>query len=611
MLPKFVTIDFETQPIRARPNYPPVPVGAAIDYGDSQHYLAWGHVAGNNTTFERVKRELRAVWEHAGQRPLLFHNGKFDLEVANVHFGLPLPAWHNWHDTLFMAYLADPHARDLGLKPLAQQLLGINPKEQTELQRWMAEHIPAVKKKPSSWGEHMQAAPGTVAARYAIGDVTRTRKLAKKLWPDVLAMQAAYERERRLVPILIRNEREGIQVNVPALARDVSKYSALLEQCDDAIREVLGVPELNVDSDKQLAMAIEAADLARSWQLTPKGRRSTSRKALDLSDTHLTALLNYHGALSTCLSTFMRPWLLTAQESDGRIFTNWNQVRQPGDGGGTRTGRLSSSPNFQNVPKAFKPIMGLENCPPLPSMRKYIMPDDKGSVILHRDYNQQELRIAAHFEKGRLFEMYQQNSRTDVHAEVQKHINDVLATLGLQPIDRSIAKVYDFGMLYGMGIPALAGKAGVEPDFARDIRRAHMQMLPDIKELDDDLKSIGASGEAIFTWGGRRYYCEPPAYSKKYQREMTFGYKLLNYLIQGSGADCTKEAIIRYDDARKYGRFLLTVHDESNIGCEKGAAKEEMAVLKKAMESVEFDLPMLSDGKWSSKSWGDLEEFKE
>ena len=90
----------------------------------------------------------------------------------------------------------------------------------------------------------------------------------------------------------------------------------------------------------------------------------------------------------------------------------------------------------------------------------------------------------------------------------------------------------------------------------------------------------------------------------------TFEYKLLNYLIQGSAADCTKEAIIRYDAVRQESRFLVTVHDEINISAPAKAIKKEMALLREAMQSVEFDVPMLSDGKTGPR-WSSLTKFEE
>jgi DNA polymerase I-like protein with 3'-5' exonuclease and polymerase domains len=92
---------------------------------------------------------------------------------------------------------------------------------------------------------------------------------------------------------------------------------------------------------------------------------------------------------------------------------------------------------------------------------------------------------------------------------------------------------------------------------------------------------------------------------------MTYEYKLLNYLIQGSAADATKEAILRYHrHPEKTGRFLVTVYDEINVSAAKSDYKHEMRVLKESMESIETDVPMLTDGK-TGPNWAALKEYKD
>jgi DNA polymerase-1 len=184
---------------------------------------------------------------------------------------------------------------------------------------------------------------------------------------------------------------------------------------------------------------------------------------------------------------------------------------------------------------------------------------------------------------------------------MQSRVKD---TFGKELARRPV-KILNFGILYGMGSPLLAAQLGVSVEEAKDMMRAVKQAAPDIAALDAALKERGAKGEPIRTWGGRLYYCEQPKYVEKYKRMMTFEYKLLNYLIQGSAADCTKEAIIRYHDLKKEGRMLVTVHDEINLSAPAKAAAAESKRLKEAMESVEFDVPMLTSAKFGP-SWGEL-----
>jgi DNA polymerase I-like protein with 3'-5' exonuclease and polymerase domains len=79
---------------------------------------------------------------------------------------------------------------------------------------------------------------------------------------------------------------------------------------------------------------------------------------------------------------------------------------------------------------------------------------------------------------------------------------------------------------------------------------------------------------------------------------------MLNVLIQGSAADCTKQAVIDYYKVKgKDDRLLLTVHDEILAMCPKKTMKKSMQVLKDCMEAVEFEVPMLSEGTYSDKDW--------
>jgi DNA polymerase I-like protein with 3'-5' exonuclease and polymerase domains len=126
------------------------------------------------------------------------------------------------------------------------------------------------------------------------------------------------------------------------------------------------------------------------------------------------------------------------------------------------------------------------------------------------------------------------------------------------------------------------------------------------------LKALADQGLPIRTWGGRLYYCEEPVYSEAYGRNMTWEYKLISYLIQGSGADVVKEAIIRYDaDTRRTEDMNVTVYDEIDVDLplSKVGTKHEMTVLRDCMQSVETDdTVMLSDGE-VGPNWGKLEKY--
>ena len=91
---------------------------------------------------------------------------------------------------------------------------------------------------------------------------------------------------------------------------------------------------------------------------------------------------------------------------------------------------------------------------------------------------------------------------------------------------------------------------------------------------------------------------------------MKFDYKMVNKLIQGSAADCTKEAIIRYNRVKNdLAKIVLNIHDQITISVPSKLFKHEMWLLKTAMESVEFDVQMLSEGSISSTNLDSLQGY--
>lgn len=637
-VPKPVTIDFETHGIEGRPKYPPIPVGVSIKYpGKKAKYWAWGHPTGNNCSFGEAKSELAKAWAH--KDGVLCQNAKFDVDVAECHFNFkPLP-WDKVHDTLFLLFLDDPHQIELGLKPSAERLLGLPPEEQDAVGEWLIANqpVPGVrisrsKQSDHYFGRYIALAPGDLVGKYANGDVDRTEAIFQLLWQKTVdrEMLVAYDRERKLAPILLRMERRGVPVDHKRLRADVDNYNEWRTKLDAWIIKTIKAPaDINLDSGAQLVDAMVAAKKANPDLMprTPTGKFQTNKEALLLgvTDKVLLAVLKYRTQLKTCLGTFMEPWLATADASGGLIYTTWNQTKSTESGGavGTRTGRLSSTPNFQNIPKEFNPIFAhdetdptkakkLPKCPfkdlpPLPLVRSYVVPF-KGHVFVDRDYSQQEPRILAHFDGGQLMDTYLANPWVDFHDYAKAELEKMGKFYERKPVKNT-----NLGLIYGMGVGKLAQKNDMSVEEASELKKAILILYPGLKAMYQDMKVRAKSKQPIRTWGGREYYCEEPKLVDGRIRE--FDYKLVNVLIQGSAADCTKEAIIRFDDAvTAAGRqddwfLLLNVHDQLTASVPIKDKREAMEVLRVQMESVEFDVPILSEGSTSATNWAELKDY--
>lgn len=374
-----------------------------------------------------------------------------------------------------------------------------------------------------------------------------------------MAMEQAYRRELRLMPHILKMEQRGIRLDGPTLQADTDYYWRVLDLIDDKIQAKLG-RTVDVDSNNDLADAIERAGLSKGFASTPTGKRSTAKDSLigAIADPELLGLLLVRGSVATCLRTFFQPWLVQYQ-AHGRLYMKWNQIRNYTDTG-ARTGRISSSPNLQNIPVEWEGLRAqlaaigfdlnsIEEGFDLPSMRKYVIPDE-GKIFIGRDYSAQEMKLLAHFTQGALLESLRADPGKDIH----------LIAADIAGITRKVAKTLGFAVLYGAGVGRIAESLAIGVGEATSIKKRYLSALPEIKVFQDELTRNARMKMFTETLGGRRYYSQPPAMVAGVMR--SFEYKLTNYKIQGSAADQTKQAMIDYCESDGLGELVLTVHDQ-------------------------------------------------
>lgn len=577
-------VDIESHPIVDGAPLLPEPVGVSIRCSQTGEvrYWSWGHPTGNNCTFLEARAALAKIW---GEQ-WITHNGcTFDVPVLQHHFSLPPRDPLKTHDTLFLAYLHNPHARSLSLKDLAQDWLNIPATERDELNDWIMANTDCPSRKKA--GAYIYLAPAQLVGKYADADTAMTLRLFEYLRPLVLpVMQEPYNRERKLAPILADIQNTGVRCDDNRLADDFHQATFTLHQLDDEVRRVLNKPTLNPESNDELVEALKGAGFD-GFLKTPKGADSANKKSLDhalAQNPGLRGLLHRRSTYATLVSTFMESWLTIARANGGRIHAAYNQVRNP-DGFGTRTGRLSSSkPNFQNVPNDLGAGF--------PVMKSYLLPDE-GHVWTKGDFKAQEPRLAAHFEDGALCRAFNDDPELDPYIFVLQVVGG---------ITRKEAKTILLGILYAMGVGAMAGRLECEESRASMLRNMIKAALPDIVALDRECKRRFSMGASIVTLGGRHYFCEPPANGR------TWEYKALNTLIQGSAADQTKEALIFANHEIKLldssCRILGTVHDEFSISHPYHLKDQIHEIMQLAANALPCDVPMRMDIH-TGTTWGE------
>ena len=396
-------------------------------------------------------------------------------------------------------------------------------------------------------------------------------------------------------------------VDVERLGEDVETYKLTRELARNWVCGELG-GVINLDSADELVEALLRADAL----IAPPGKNKNGSWKTDKETLHpdqfrrpeLASVLGYYNRLSTCLGTFMVPWLMQAEKWNGRISCQWNQTRSASDkGGGMRTGRIgTANHNLLNISKDFegrddgyKHPSFLEAFPSLPLCRSYILPDP-GSVFLHRDFDGQELRLFAHFEQGDLLSKYIADPSIDVHGYIKEQVDRLVG----RSIERTKIKNITFGRLYGAGLPRVQGLMRCGKAEAQQLITAHNGALPGRVMLNEEIVRLAKRGDKIRTWGGRLYGMPPSEDGDK-------SYVLLNYLVQGSAADYTKETLCDwYYNYRRVGqRLLTTVYDEINISAPAADAQFAMLDLRDCMNKDRCRTPMLSKGKMGP-SWGEL-----
>lgn len=615
-------VDFETDKINSRPEFPPKPVGVAIRWpGGNREYCAWGHPEKNNCDIATARAKVKDAY---GCKSVVFHHGAFDMDVAECHLGLKPP--NKWDDTLFLAFLKDPYTQELGLKPLAERDLKMPADDRDALKDWILANVRPGGRKcpPTKWGEHISKAPGNLVGKYAISDVDMTHGLFEAYYPEIRkrGMLDAYRREIKCAPITMEMERSGIRVHRKRLAQ----FQDVMEKFDaDMVRGIAKKLRINpkdlksednkkgfnLNSGDQLGEALLKAGKLDSVIKTATGKISTKIANLrsTCNDKDLLNMMSVHSVAEKYLSTFIRPWREQAAKSGGRILPKFNQTRGYNEGGGgARSGRFSSSdPNMQTVSSnvedsqnkdtllLFQDLLKKEYQYEFLGLRDFFIPDED-TVMICIDFNQQELRMLAHFEKGVLMRAYLENPDLDIHTYCQKLVKDAI---GIE-FPRKHIKITVFGIVYGMGVEKLAGRLEVDKDTAKKVKDGIITAVPGIKRLIKEMRYLADHDEPLVTWGGREYFCEEPRFDAKTGQWREYGYKMLNYLIQPSAADYTKQSMINVHERVSEARIALQVHDELVV---MAPHRRYGPLIQEAMCDNELDVPMTTEAKYSTTTW--------
>jgi DNA polymerase-1 len=407
---------------------------------NSAAYIPVGH-RGPDHPVQLPRDEVLAKlkpWLESADHKKVGQHMKYDEQVL-ANYGIAMDGIE--HDTLLQSYVLESH-RTHDMDSLALRHLGIKTIKYEEVAGKGAGQI--------GFDEVALAQ----AAEYAAEDADITLRLHQALYPQVAAdegLKRVYsDIEGPTSRVLRKMERTGVLIDAEKLRLQSNEIATRLIELETEAYTLAG-GEFNLGSPKQIGQIFFEKLQLPVVKKTPSGAPSTDEEVLQklAEDYPLPKLLLEHRGLSKLKSTYTDklPRMVNAQT--GRVHTNYAQAVAV-------TGRLASNdPNLQNIPVRTTEGRRIREA--------FIAPP--GHKLVSADYSQIELRIMAHISgDASLLRAFAQGE--DIHRATAAEIFSV-TPLEVSSDQRRVAKVINFGLIYGMSAFGLAANLGITRDAAK------------------------------------------------------------------------------------------------------------------------------------------------
>jgi DNA polymerase-1 len=580
---KLIAFDTETNaldPLRADL------VGISLAVRESEgYYIPVGHKTQSpQLPVDQVIAALTPVMTDPAIRKA-GHNIKYDALVLS-NYGLDVTPLS--FDTMIAEWLVDPASRNLGLKDMADTLLGISMTHIEEL----------IGRGRDQLG--MDVVPIASAAPYAAADAEVTLRLVplvQKRMEERKCVKIFEEIEMPLVPVLISMEREGISLDTAFFEKFSREMGKRLGELESEVYGQVG-HAFNLNSTQQLSRVLFEdlkLDPPDRGKKTASGHYSTSAAVLDeLKGKHpVVDLLLEYRELSKLKSTYLDSLPLQVNPRSGRVHTSFSQT-------GSVTGRLASSdPNLQNIPTRTElgrqVRLGFVAAP--------------GYTLVSVDYSQIELRIVAHMAGDKaMLDAFREGQ--DIHATTAAAIYDI----PLEEVtkdQRRHAKAINFGLIYGMSAFGLTRSTDLTLAEAENFVKDYFEHFPGVKKYLDNIRVTAARQGYVETMLGRRRYFPNLANPVNQMMRNREEREAINAPIQGTAADIMKIAMINVQDAIAgsglESRMILQVHDELVLEVPENELEKTVKLVRRVMEEAyKLDIPLLTEAR-SGVNWGSMQ----
>ena len=491
---------------------------------------------GAHTFYVSRPEAMDAVASTLSGRPISGHDAK-ETELALRSLGGGRRDWA--FSTFLAAYLLGAGSRDPRLEDLAHEFLG---RELVSTEQLLGSGRAARKPSAIAQGD---------AAEYSARRAEAILNLRPRLEAEMRNLGVDYlfhEIELPLAGVLADMETEGVAIDVPYLKQMQEELGSQLAAIETEVEEVAG-QKFNLNAPQQLAKVL-FEDLRLPVGKRTKTGYSTDADTLEaLREKHpIVGLILEHRQLSKLKSTYVDALPQLVDPLSGRVHTSFGQAS-------TATGRLSSSnPNLMNIP--IRTELGQR-------IRRAFKAGRPDHVMVSADYSQIELRIAAHLSGDpKLLGAFAAGQ--DIHTATAAAVFKIPLEQ-VNPDQRRLAKVANFGSIYGQGEYGLSQQLGITGDVAREFLGQYWSTYAHLREyLDEVRRKAREEGFVVSATGRRRAI--PDLRSPNYQLRSAAERMAINFPMQSLAADIIKIAMVRLhreiEADEIEGRMLLQVHDE-------------------------------------------------
>jgi len=510
-------------------------IGISLSNSNQAYYLPFKS-PDNELSQTDQNKVLKALNELCMDESILkiFHNAKYDCVILK-RFNVNTVSFQ---DTLLMSFFINNGLTKHNLEDLYYYYFGEEKEKFKDV----------IKNESKRKYKDFSEVPLELATNYAAHDAYATHQLYEALQEQISQNSDSYiyyDIDKKLSLVLQEVEKNGCKIDLKFLTKLEKDLNKEIEKIESKIFKIAG-EEFNIGSPKQLTEIFKKLDV-KVTKKTKAGDFQTNVKVLEQLESegveiasHILKWRQYSKLVSTYTSS-----LAEHADDNDRVHSTFNIAA-------TITGRLSSSePNLQNIP--IRTEIGKK-------IRTAFIAE-KGHELYSFDYSQIELRVLCEAcEDPNLLKAFQEDQ--DIHQSTgqlvfnKKEINDN---------DRRMAKIINFGIIYGISQYGLAKQLGVSNAEAKLFIDNYFQKFPNINDYmnatTEKAKKLGYV-ENLF---GRKSYIKD-INAKNFMLRSFAERQAINAPIQGTASDLIKIAML---DIQKYleinkckSKMTSQVHDE-------------------------------------------------